>query len=106
MLFIVGNVPHKSVGELPTHNHTASTNTLNINGGFDINDGANIGSAWGVFSKNEAHVWAKGDNENVGKGVNFNSNHTHIVTINNTGSNQPHNNIQPYISVYMWKRTA
>jgi len=23
-----------------------------------------------------------------------------------TGSNQPHNNIQPYITVYMWQRTA
>ena len=33
-------------------------------------------------------------------------NHTHTVTINSTGSGQPHNNLQPYISVYMWKRTA
>ena len=32
--------------------------------------------------------------------------HSHKVTINNTGSNQPHNNMQPYIAVYMWKRSA
>ena len=24
----------------------------------------------------------------------------------NTGGDQPHNNLQPYITVYMWKRTA
>ena len=32
--------------------------------------------------------------------------HTHTVTISNTGSNYPHNNMQPYISVYCWRRTA
>ena len=29
----------------------------------------------------------------------------HIVT-GETGGNQPHNNLQPYITVYFWKRTA
>lgn len=32
--------------------------------------------------------------------------HTHTVTINSTGSGSAHNNMQPYLSVYMWKRTA
>ena len=27
-------------------------------------------------------------------------------TINNTGGNAAHNNLQPYITVYMFKRTA
>ena len=26
--------------------------------------------------------------------------------INNSGSSQPHNNMPPYLSVYIWKRTA
>lgn len=28
------------------------------------------------------------------------------TSTNNTGGNQPHNNMPPYLAVYMWKRTA
>lgn len=31
-------------------------------------------------------------------------NHSHTITINSTGNNQSHNNLQPYISIYIWKR--
>lgn len=34
------------------------------------------------------------------------ANHTHTVTINSTGGNTAMNNMQPYLAVYMWKRTA
>lgn len=30
----------------------------------------------------------------------------HVHGIGNSGGNQPHNNLQPYIVVYMWRRTA
>ena len=32
--------------------------------------------------------------------------HTHIANIKNTGSGTPHNNMQPYIAVYCWLRSA
>jgi len=31
---------------------------------------------------------------------------TSILNIGPLGENKPHNNLQPYITVYMWKRTA
>ena len=34
------------------------------------------------------------------------ANHTHTITNTNTGGGQAHNNIQPYLVVKMWKRTA
>jgi hypothetical protein len=34
------------------------------------------------------------------------ANHTHTFTTNSTGSSETNANIQPYITVYMWKRTA
>lgn len=38
--------------------------------------------------------------------IDSNGSHSHTVTINSTGDGQAHNNMQPYLSVYMWKRTA
>lgn len=35
-----------------------------------------------------------------------NGNHTHSFTTDVSGSGNPHNNLQPYITVFIWKRTA
>lgn len=32
--------------------------------------------------------------------------HSHSVTVGSAGNGAAHNNMQPYLSVYMWKRTA
>ncbi len=41
-----------------------------------------------------------------GEGVQTGGNVTGTVTSNSTGGGGAHNNLQPYIVVYMWKRTA
>ena len=89
-----------TVGELPSHNHTASTNTTgNHTHQFQL-----------YYGPGDTHMNFPSDydtNYAGNKGTTLSAgNHSHTININNTGSSQPHNNIQPYIAVYMWKRTA
>lgn len=99
MQFICGSGRHKAVGELPEHNHnvTVSTSgnhahTFTFVKEYDAG-GTEPGSA--SWRSNQGTKTT----EQAGT-------HTHTVTISNTGSNYPHNNLQPYISVYCWRRTA
>ena len=91
-----------TVGELPSHNHSGSTSSSgNHNHSMTLNN-----YYFGAATNN--HGWG-GDDVSNGQYTNYTNTtgaHTHSITINNTGSNSAHNNIQPYVSVYIWKRTA
>ena len=109
-----GEATHQlTVGELPNHGHTASTDNINLIGSFRL-DGTEVGGntyANGVFSIGSSFTPSKGHGSsgggsNAGRNINFSSTHSHKITINNVGEGQSHNNIQPFISVYIWKRTA
>ena len=86
-----------SVGELPSHEHNITISSAgnhkhgiyshyNEEGSNGVAD-AYRSTANGVYTENA------GD-------------HTHTANIKNTGSDMPHNNMQPYLAVYMWKRTS
>lgn len=62
--------------EIPAHSHTIST-----------------------------ELWVGGSSEEVG-GSNINAVRSTSVSTNNAGGGGAHNNLQPYIVTYMWKRTA
>ncbi|GLU99206.1 phage tail protein [Megamonas funiformis] len=103
-----GEATHQlTVGEMPSHTHTASTNTTgNHHHGTVWTDGTY--SVWGLYNSSTNHrgMGAGNDNDNALPNTSTDGNHSHTVTINNAGSNTAHNNIQPYYSCYMWHRTA
>ncbi|WP_270348679.1 phage baseplate protein [Megamonas funiformis] len=96
-----------TVGEIPSHNHTASTNTTgNHHHGTVWTEGSY--NVWGLYNSSTNHrgMGAGNDYDNALPNTSTDGNHSHTVTINYTGSNQPHNNLQPYCVCYIWKRTA
>ena len=77
-----GEKTHKlTVAEMPEHDHDA----LNYTNGY-----AEPTTGQGSFSQLLA-----GDSAS-----------TNYVAVKNSGGDQAHNNVQPYITCYMWKRTA
>ena len=84
---------------MQSHNHTGTTST---NGNHNHNnswDGDSIGAG------SHFKYIVTGGGSNWGAPTNTTGNHNHTFTTDNTGSGNAQN-LQPYITVYMWKRTA
>lgn len=87
---------------LPAHNHNGTTSTSgNHNHKMPIYSGNNGNRGGGDIS---GANWPSNAVSNYSS--TDNGSHNHTFTTNNTGGNQAHNNIQPYITVYIWRRTA
>lgn len=90
-----------------THSFSATTSTASLTGGFSVDGG--ILSASGVMSVSSDNYYLNNTAATGAYGrVNMDASHSHTVsgTTGSTGSSGTNANIQPYITVYMWKRTA
>lgn len=97
-----------TVAEMPSHSHTRGT--MNITGSINcpyVCFSANHGTgALKTGAPNTPHYGANNASPAYSSILNFNATDSWTGTTSEEGNNAEHNNLQPYLSVFIWKRTA
>ena len=85
-----------TVGEMPSHSHSAWTDA----------QGNHNHSVTSKYGRGNSKISARDSGDpNAGSDyTSYNGNHSHNIGIGNTGSSQAHNNMQPYLAIYIWTR--
>lgn len=97
-----------SANQMPSHTHTQASCT---NPGDHAHQ---LAGAFGGPDQFPPYSAVSGNNSDSGSGYSNrwapqtkgSGNHTHTITLNNTGGGQKHNHSVSYIEVYVWQRTA
>lgn len=104
-----------TIEEMPSHNHDVTVENKELTGSVwnFVGQNASYGpgnSTAGVFSKGGDgtcfYPSSTGKATGINDGFTLDATHDHTATSGNTGFGTAHNNMMPYITVRMWKRTA
>jgi hypothetical protein len=83
-----------------SHTHTASTSISDPGHAHSLNMGANFSGSYAYFQPTVTDLGFTLNSNSATTGI------TASTTVNSTGSSGTNANLQPYITVYMWKRTV
>lgn len=98
-----------TLSESPTHSHAGTTGSNNVGHIHGLNiQWANTTSTSGTGYRvtDVANASGGGGTNATASTGGQSANHVHGFTTNSQGGGLPHNILQPYITCYMWKRTA
>lgn len=93
--------------EMPAHSHGGATGTVSADHSHSFPGKSSATTTAGGSSIRVTDVGGLGGGlGTTGTGNTSGSSAPHTHTISSEGGGGPHNNLQPYITCYMWKRTA
>lgn len=87
--------------QMPIHNHPGQTS---VNGNHAHSYSVPYNTQLTHYGQYARVAW-EGTQE-LGRVTSVSGDHQHNVSTDNRGGNQPHSNLQPYIVIYRWRRTA
>lgn len=88
--------------QIPSHSHTGTTGNAKTTGTMRV-----VGAVGTDYASNHTNGYDAGSYVEIGANSDYPASaHYHTITTNTTGGGQSHTNLQPYITCYMWKRTA
>ena len=103
--YLAGTTGGSADAIVPTHTHTATSGSTDLSHTHTIG-GASNGQGGGATSAQVLLANFSSAQDKTSSGASASMAHTHTVSVDPAGVSGTNANLQPYIVVYMWERTA